>query len=323
MARADLLLDLVEAGQRHDQSRFTAVVEALIAEERANQHHVLADRLSALVTTSGKEPQRDDLARSVADLVADLVPRRSLSELHLSSENRLDVSEFLEENRRSELLRSYSLEPRSRILLQGPPGNGKTSLAEAIAHELMLPLYSLRYEGVVSSFLGETAARLDRVFEFVRSRRCVLLIDEFDSIAKERSDAHETGEIKRVVSTLLLQIDRLPPHVILIAATNHGGMLDSAAYRRFQIRLSLGTPSRAQREAYLEPHRTLFSGANLSPRTIADRLPGASFADLEELVLSVRRRQILQQPHPNMVAIVRHAISRIRSTATAPAAADG
>lgn len=319
MARADLILDLVEAGQRSDRARFAAVVEAMIAEERANQHHLLADRLSAIVTTHGKEPQRDELARSVADLVADLVPYRSLADVYLTSANGTDVSEFVEENRRSELLRSYGLEPRSRLLLQGPPGNGKSTLAEAIANELMLPLYSLRYEGVVSSFLGETAARLDRVFEFVRSRRCVLLIDEFDSIAKERSDPHETGEIKRVVSTLLLQIDRLPAHVVLVAATNHAGMLDSAAGRRFQMHLSLGPPSRAQREAYFEPHRTMFSAAGLSPRTLADRLVGASFSDLEELVLTVRRRQVLGQPNPDMRAIVRHAIARVRRAADVPA----
>jgi hypothetical protein len=91
VARADLLLDLVEAGQRRDQGRFTAVVEALIAEERANQHHVLADRLSAVVTTTGEEPQRDEHARSVADLVADLIPERTLAELYLSADNRLEV----------------------------------------------------------------------------------------------------------------------------------------------------------------------------------------------------------------------------------------
>lgn len=96
----------------------------------------------------------------------------------------------------------------------------------------------IRYEGVMSSFLGETAARLDNAFEFARTRRCVLFFDELDTIAKERADEHETGEIKRVVSTLLLQIDRLPPHVILVGATNHGELLDRAAWRRFQIRRS-------------------------------------------------------------------------------------
>ena len=134
------------------------------------------------------------------------------------------------------------MEPRNRVLLQGAPGNGKTSLAEAIAAEAMLPFYVARYEGIVSSFLGETAGRIDHMFEFVRTRRCVLFFDEFDTIAKERADTHETGEIKRVVSTLLLQIDRLPSHVIVVSATNHAELLDRAAWRRFQIRLFLNPP---------------------------------------------------------------------------------
>lgn len=100
---------------------------------------------------------------------------------------------LIEEHKRVELLRSHNLEPRNRVLLDGPPGNGKTTLAEAIATETMLPFYVVRYEGIVSSFLGETTARLDHAFEFARTRRCVLFFDEVDTIAKERSDTHETG----------------------------------------------------------------------------------------------------------------------------------
>ena len=118
--------------------------------------------------------------------------------------------ELVEEHRRSELLAAYNLQPRHRVLLTGPPGNGKTSFAEAIATELAVPLVSVRYESVIASYLGETAVRLSRLFDQVRTRRCVLFFDEFDVVGKERGDFHETGEIKRVVSSLLLQIDTLP-----------------------------------------------------------------------------------------------------------------
>lgn len=248
MARSDLVIDLVEAQQRGDVARFRMLVEAIIAEERNNQHHLVADRLSELITTAGARSllARDDTARQVADLVTEIVPKRRLSEVHLAPAVTAAVTEIIEEHHRSELLRSHGLEPRNRILLEGPPGNGKTSLAEALAAELMVPFYAVRYEGVVSSFLGETTSRIDHVFEFARTRRCVLFFDEFDTIAKERSDAHETGEIKRVVSTLLLQIDRLPSHVVAVCATNHGELLDRAAWRRFQVRLIL-PPRRAYR----------------------------------------------------------------------------
>lgn len=249
MARSDLLIDLVDAERRGDKQRFRALVEAIIAEERANQHHLVADRLAELITTMGSSDllARDDSATRVNDLVLDVVSKRRLASLQLSPPARRAVQELIEEHQRVALLRSHGLEPRSRVLLDGPPGNGKTSLAEAIATETMLPFYVVRYEGIVSSFLGETASRLDHAFEFARTRRCVLFFDEFDTIAKERADTHETGEIKRVVSTLLLQIDRLPPHVIVVCSTNHSELLDRAAWRRFQLRLELPGPSRALR----------------------------------------------------------------------------
>jgi len=305
VARADLLLDLVEAERRGDRERFKVLVESVIAEERANQHHLLADRLSQLITTTGQSVH-DDHAVAMRDLIHEVVPSRRLEELVLAPAPRRVVSELIEEQQRADLLRSYGIEPRNRLLLSGPPGNGKTSVAEAIASELMLPFYIIRYEGVMSSFLGETAARLDSAFEFARTRRCVLFFDELDTIAKERSDEHETGEIKRVVSTLLLQVDRLPAHVIFIGATNHSELLDRAAWRRFQIRAELGAPTRDQATKFFERLSVRLGGElGFAPRTLADKLAGASFAELEEFALDVRRRLVLELPGGDMRRIAR------------------
>lgn len=318
MARSDLLIDLVDAERRGDKQRFRALVEAIIAEERANQHHLVADRLAELITTMGSSDLlgRDDSATRVSDLVLDVVPKRRLGSLHLTSAARRAVQELIEEHQRVELLRSHGLEPRNRVLLDGPPGNGKTSLAEAIATETMLPFYVVRYEGVVSSFLGETASRLDHAFEFARTRRCVLFFDEFDTIAKERSDTHETGEIKRVVSTLLLQIDRLPPHVIVVCSTNHSELLDRAAWRRFQIRLELLAPSRTEATQFLETLATRLGGnLGLAPRTLADKLAGASYAELEQIALDIRRRLVLALPDGDLAEIARTRIEQWRTQA--------
>lgn len=318
MARSDLLIDLVEAERRGDKARFRALVEAIIAEERANQHHLVADRLSELITTVGSSEllARDEASSRVGDLVLDLVPKRRLDSLHLRPAIRAAVEELIEEHRRAELLRSHGLEPRNRVLLDGPPGNGKTSLAEAIASETMLPFYVVRYEGVVSSFLGETASRLDAVFEFARTRRCVLFFDEFDSIAKERSDTHETGEIKRVVSTLLLQIDRLPAHVVVICSTNHSELLDRAAWRRFQLRLELEAPTRAEAAEFLKKLQARLGGdLGLAPRTLADKLYGASYAELEQVAVDIRRRFVLALPGGNAADIARSRIEQWRTQA--------
>ncbi|MGV0680341.1 ATP-binding protein [Mycolicibacterium fortuitum] len=313
MARSDLVIDLVEAQQRGDIARFRMLVEAIIAEERNNQHHLVADRLSELITTSGTQRllSRDDSAQQVADLIQEIVPKRRLSEVQMAPAIAAAISEIIEEHHRSELLRSHGLEPRNRILLEGPPGNGKTSLAEAIAAELMVPFYVVRYEGVVSSFLGETTSRLDHVFEFARTRRCVLFFDEFDTIAKERADAHETGEIKRVVSTLLLQIDRLPSHVVAICATNHGELLDRAAWRRFQLRLALEPPSRTQATEFLERLRVRLGGSlGQAPRTLADKLAGASYAEIEEFAVDVMRRYVLTLPDGRLDDVVRERLKQ-------------
>jgi SpoVK/Ycf46/Vps4 family AAA+-type ATPase len=182
-------------------------------------------------------------------------------------------------------------------LLAGAPGNGKTSLAEALAHALMVPLIVARYDGLIASYLGETASRLRKLFDYVRTRACVLFFDEFDTIGKERGDEHETGEIKRVVSSLLLQVDDLPSHVVVVTATNHPELLDRAVWRRFQLRLELPRPTRVQALAFFEKvaERLDFS-LGYSPRTLADKLHGANYSELEDFVADVARRYVLSLP---------------------------
>ena len=221
-------------------------------------------------------------------------PRHRLEDLVLEPGVRSAVSELIEEQTRLEVLRAHGLEPRHRVLLTGPPGNGKTSLAEAIAEALMLPLLVVRYEEVIASYLGETAARLAQVFQTARTRRCALFFDEFDAVAKERGDEHETGEIKRVVTSLLLQVDDLPSHVVVLAASNHAELLDRAVDRRFQLRLSLRPPGAKERAAWFESLVEDFEEpAGLSAQTFAKRTAGASFSRLQDLSDDLRRRQVL------------------------------
>jgi SpoVK/Ycf46/Vps4 family AAA+-type ATPase len=183
------------------------------------------------------------------------------------------------------------------MLLAGPPGNGKTSLAEAIADALSAPFLVVRYEAVIGSYLGETAQRIGQVFEHARSRQCVLFFDEFDAIGKERGDLHETGEIKRVVSSLLLQIDALPSYVVVVTASNHPELLDRAVWRRFQIRLELPMPKQGQIEEWFKRfEKRTGHEMGLSPRSLAQRLKGVSFAEVEDFGTDVLRRIALSDP---------------------------
>ncbi len=246
MSRSDLVISLVKAGATGDQGLLRTTVEALAAEERAKQHHQLAERLVENLRTPGARPQ--ELPRTFdgghGGLLFQVEPRRPIESLILPEGVERACRELIEEHHRADLLRAYGLEPRHRVLLVGPPGNGKTSLAEGLAHALACPLFTVRYEAVVGSYLGETSSRLRRLFDFVRTHPCVLFFDEFDTLGKERGDAHETGEIKRVVSSLLLQIDALPGYVVVVTATNHPELLDRAVWRRFQMRLELPPPDR-------------------------------------------------------------------------------
>lgn len=301
LARSDLILSLAEAAVARDDVHLRRTLAAMAAEERAKQHHVLADRLELTLNKSEApvEPSPPSgLPRNgdISQLLHVITPQRKVDSLVLDDDVRLVFDEVVEEQQRSELLRAHNVEPRHRLLLIGPPGNGKTSLAEAFAEALLVPLLVVRYEGVIGSFLGETAGRLRRVFEYARARSCVLFFDEFDTLGKERGDPHDTGEVKRVVSSLLLQIDDLPAHVVVVSATNHAELLDRAVWRRFQVHLELPPPKRSDVVRWLQ---LLATRLRFRP-TEADRakamrvLSGRSYSDLEAFSDDVLRRLILE-----------------------------
>ena len=317
MARADLLCELIRYGLTNDATSFRKAAEALCAEERAKQHTVLASKIDDLLKNSRRPNIRENISGPTVmrgginehSLFTEKIPQKRLDHLILPDSVRSACQDLITEQTRSDLLQSYGVDPRNKLLLIGPPGNGKTSLAEAIAESLMIPLLTVRYESIIGSYLGETASRLSKLFEYAKTRECVLFFDEFETLGKERGDIHETGEIKRVVSSLLMQIDALPSYVIAIAATNHDTLLDKAAWRRFQIRLEIPKPSRSNLEEYyrfFEKERNFCFG--LQPSTLAKKTLGISYAEAEEFALSVYRQHILELPNEDTKAITEKAI---------------
>ena len=320
MARSDLLISLVQSGKLSPDPRFRSTVEAIIAEERSKQHTALADQLSAALL-NGVHPHAQQTAAGstvVGDLLYELAPERSLNDLVLPRLVRNEMQRFIEEHRRADLLQSYSMAPRHRLLLVGPPGNGKTSVAQGLAHDLMVPLLVVRYEGLIGSYLGETASRLRKVFDYARQRACVLFLDEFDTVGKERGDIHETGEIKRVVSTLLLQTDQLPAHVVIVAATNHAELLDRAVWRRFEVRLRLPPPTPTEASEFLG---RLFGNFKIASgykaATLARQLRGATYSEIEDLFRDIARRAVLESPEPDFPKIVHERLAAWKQRVTA------
>jgi SpoVK/Ycf46/Vps4 family AAA+-type ATPase len=328
MARSDLLVALVKAGATGDRNLARTSAEALIADERAKRHNVLADRLSGAlkaqlngqVAMTNAPSETTARGPSTRELLIERTPQRTLSDLLLPPVTREACEELIQEQRRADVLRSHGLEPRHRILLAGPPGNGKTSLAEALAEALSVPLLTVRYEAVIGSFLGETASRLRRVFDFARTTPCVLFFDEFDVVGKERGDIHETGEIKRVVSSLLLQMDDLPSWTIIAAATNHSELLDRATWRRFQLRLELPAPNEAQIARYIAAFfdaRPAPGDLGRSTKQLARALRGSSLAEVEDFCTNILRRIVLSLGEGDTKQIVERELRVWRSRVTA------
>ena len=298
MASSDLLINLVKAAANNDRPSIREATEQIINAERAKNHHVLADRLEAATSGDGYQPTGPAnftlLQNSNTRFIYEVKPKRKLEELFLSDITRQACNELIEEQQKADTLRAHSLEPRHRILLIGPPGNGKTTLAETIAESLSVPFLLVRYELLIGSYLGKTASRLTKVYEYARQMPCVLFFDEFDTIGKERGDPQETGEIKRVVSSLLMQMDALPSYTIVVAASNHAELLDRAIWRRFQLRLELDAPTWHDRTQYFERFAATVSGTlGLEAETLAERVGDVSYAEVEEFCWDAHRRHIL------------------------------
>ncbi len=317
MARADILISLVQSANRNDMVSFRKSVESLIADERAKKHNILADRLAKSISENGNGHKNGAAIRSngnAKDLVFEVVPQKQFDDLIIEKQTLKICKDLIEEQHRADLLRSYGLEPRNRILLTGSPGNGKTSLAEAIATHLMYPFFVIRYENLIGSYLGETASRLNNVFNYIKTRNCVLFFDEFDTIGKERGDTKETGEIKRVVSSLLLQMDRLPSYVVVITASNHPELLDRAVWRRFQLRLNLEKPDKLQIKSFIKMFTTKTGVKfNYSIKKFTEELSGYSYSEIETLCTDILRQAILRHQVDNIKDIITEKLKQWKS----------
>ncbi len=188
----------------------------------------------------------------------------------------------------------------TNLLLYGPPGCGKSHLAAYLADRLSLPLYVARLDGLISSFLGSTAKNIRAVFEFASRTPCVLLLDEFDAIAKFRDDQQELGELKRVVNSFIQNIDGLSRDIILVAATNHDSLLDPAVWRRFQYLLHIGLPDTDQRHAFWHHFSGEIEWGSKELKVLADLSEGFSVAAIEAASMKVRQSIITRELKPTL-----------------------
>ena len=316
MAQADLLVELIKSASNGDQMAFRKISTALIQEERSKGHRILADRLTKALRPNGSISSHSFKKNEShhKNFIFEIRPERDLNSLILTQRIHNQIKELVEEQHRSELLRSHNLSPRNRLLFAGPPGNGKTTLAEAVAYELMYPLFVVRYENLVGSYLGETSGRLKHLMDYAKTQKCVLFFDEFETLGKERGDTHETGEIKRIVSSLLLQIDKMPDYVVIIAASNHPELLDKAVWRRFQVRLELNAPTQKQLAQFIQSiGKRCKIDFGCPPSVLAKSIAGASFSEAEEFCLDIVRFSVLKRQTKNLEAVTKKKMEQWRN----------
>ena len=321
MARGELLRKLFLSHLRREDDGFRAIALEVIAEEERKNNHRLAKDLRKILengkpldmpspaTFERREQLPKDLERQVF-LVDVRESDRSFDEILLSEDRKILVKRVLEEFRKSELLRIHGLRPATKLLFCGPPGCGKTLCSEIISAELGLPLLYTRFDAIVSSYLGETAANLRKVFDYASQGRWVVLFDEFDAIGKARDDTTEHGELKRVINSFLQLLDGFSAPSLVIAATNHEQLLDPALWRRFDEVVDFPPPNVHDIRSLLAMKLKNFPRTGIDLKLMASRLKGMSHADIERICLDALKAAILANQDNVDQAVFEEAIKR-------------
>lgn len=231
---------------------------------------------------------------SIVDLE---IPNKEKTPIVLQPFVKNKISDFIDAVKYQNKLIGHGIETSNTLLLYGSPGCGKTTVAKYISEETGLPLVIARFDAIVSSLLGNTAKNIRKIFDFAHDKPCILFLDEFDAIAKARNDQHELGELKRVINSLLQNIDAFSNNNILIAATNHPELLDKAIWRRFNHVIEIGLPQEDEIVDLLREFINEFKNDFLDDRKKLDRLvklfEGKSPSDIKTIVNNAKTQAVI------------------------------
>lgn len=204
------------------------------------------------------------------------------------------IRRVIREQRHAEKILAHGLSPRRKLLLLGPPGTGKTLTASVLAGELGLPLFQVRLDGLLTKFMGETAAKLRQVFEATGQTRGVYFFDEFDAIGSQRSASNDVGEVRRILNSFLLMIEQDQSHSLILAATNHPDILDTALFRRFDDVLSYALPDTQQVEKLLQTRLERVTSRGVRWSELAAESAGLSYAEIVRAVDEVLKAALIE-----------------------------
>lgn len=326
MATAEQLKALLESHAEGDDDRFYAVMIQLAAHAARQGHGKLAQELRAFVDkaklTGGRTPGRGAASPipvaqprgELGALLAASYPKAKLSDLVLSSEIRAHLERIILEQRQREKLASRALHPRRKILLVGPPGTGKTYTARALAGELHLPLFTVLLDGVITKYMGETAAKLRLVFEAAARTRGVYLFDEFDALGGERGNPNDVGEARRTLNSFLQFFEQDESESLLLAATNHAGLLDHALFRRFDDIIEFARPDAELATTAMKARLAAIGTSGVNWRAMGKAAAGLSYAEIVKACDNAAKDAVLNDQTEVSAKMLHAAVARRRES---------
>jgi SpoVK/Ycf46/Vps4 family AAA+-type ATPase len=311
MPTAKQLLALIKSHVQGDNERFYSLALQLAASEARLGHHALAGDVKKLLDDA-KAATRPKLVTSgpipvtrasgeFSGLMSVEYPSTRLPHMILERPLEDSLERIVHEQRQRAKLNEHGLQPRRKLLLVGPPGSGKTMTAAALAGELGLPLFSILLHGVITKFMGETAAKLKLVFDAMLETRGVYLFDEFDALGSKRSKDNDVGEARRILNSFLQFLEQDHGAALIIATTNHEELLDKALFRRFDVILKYHLPTKDLILRALKSRLSLFDTSHVDWQKVADLGSGLSQAEVIRSAEDAARSAILARGIPTVL----------------------
>lgn len=305
MATADHVKALIRSHAQGDEERFYAIAMQVAAQAARNGQSKFAQDLRELIdeakvrckgNSAGAQtkPVRSaHMGGELARLLSQSHPETRLADMALDEGVRSRIERVLLEQRQRGRIKEHGFHPLRKILLLGPPGTGKTMTAAALAGELGLPLLAVQLDGLITKFLGETAAKLRLIFDAIRETRAVYFFDEFDALGSERATKGEVGEIRRVLNSFLQFLEQDESDSLIISATNHPALLDRALFRRFDIVIEYALPSRDIAEHVMKARLSMLDTSKIDWLQVVAGTDGLSHADLARACEDAAKKAIL------------------------------
>jgi len=308
--KSEKLIKLFDSFVKKDTEQFYKVAWEIIEEEKKKRHYLLANKLKEILTNNSVFLNRKTMSyqENIPPIPRDNEKGFKLLEIKkffldwddviLPEKTKDILKQIVKELENEELLATYGLKPKRKILFYGPPGTGKTLTAKVLSSVIGYPLVFVRFEAVISSYLGETASNLRRIFDFIEKGKWVVLFDEFDIIGKQRDDPNEHGEIKRVVNNFMLMLENYEGDSVIIASTNHPHLLDVGVWRRFDEIVYFDMPDKERRkkifEKYLRVLKKKKKNSILNLDSLVEKTEGFSGADIEQVCIEALKKAILE-----------------------------